>query len=153
LALSVVTRTNSRMAFLAGPSFHDGSGAGLSFSFWLKDNTASDRAERTASTAGPREKRLHMATPPRQGALGFPRGVVWGPHTAKADVRHARVGGASVPGARAVAGAKGVIAQERPALLHAQRGVGITGVVTLLRPRRVDDHPLACPLAVQVDLV
>src|SRR5262249_56473506 len=72
---------------------------------------------------------------------------------AEADVRHAGVGGAAVPGAGAVAQAVRRVAQERAALLAAQGRVGLPRVAAPLGAGRVDDHPPAGPLAVQIELV
>src|SRR5262249_12589955 len=45
------------------------------------------------------------------------------------------------------------MAQERTALLTAQRRIGLPGIVAVLRARRVDDQFLAGSLTVQVDLI
>src|SRR5262249_61508192 len=45
------------------------------------------------------------------------------------------------------------MAQERTALLSAERRIGLPRIVTVVGPRRIDDHPLAGALAVQVDLI
>src|SRR5262245_46524624 len=74
-------------------------------------------------------------------------------HAAEADVRHAGVRGAPVPGAGPVARAVAGVAQKRPALLAAQRRVRLAGVEALRWPLGVDGHPLAGAVAVEVDLI
>src|SRR5262245_55371253 len=73
-------------------------------------------------------------------------------HTPKADVSHPRVRAAPVAGARAVAGAVAVVAQERAALLDALRHERPGRVNRAVRSRRIDREP-AGALAIQVALV
>src|SRR5262245_23770226 len=70
---------------------------------------------------------------------------------AKADMRHAGVGRAAVPGARAVAGTVAVVTEKGTAALHALGLERATGVVGFVRPGGVDDGDVPQPPA-QVQL-
>src|SRR5262249_24427768 len=74
-------------------------------------------------------------------------------HTAEADVRHARVRAAAMPGAGAVPRAVVVVAKERPAALDAL-GCERTGRIrAALRSSRIHHEPAARTLAVEVPLI
>src|SRR5947209_3840469 len=114
-------------------------------------------------------QRLHLAgTPPRARLLGVLGRSLCGPNqlwfrmhfpsfhgqrAAQADVRHAGIRRAAVPGAGPVARAVSVVAEEGPAFLYSQRTVRLTRVETLFGSCRVDYHVFAGSLTVQVDLI
>src|SRR5262245_54175851 len=74
LALSVVARTKSRMAFFAAPSFHDGSGSVLSG--WLLAGTARNKHENTAGTKTHRQLRRSMVNTSPPAGLDAPEANV-----------------------------------------------------------------------------
>src|SRR5260221_463553 len=84
---------------------------------------------------------------------GWPPPRVQRPPTPKANVRHARVGGASMPGAGTIAGAVTVVAEEGSPFLDSQRSPRLAGIETLRRSSGIDNHPLSGPSAVQIDLI
>src|SRR5262245_8760816 len=115
LPLSVVERTNSRMLFFAAPSFQDGSGSAC----WANPKAAENSNDNTTSVI--RWHGLSIGISCSWRSSHQKRRLLGVHHAAEADVRHAGVGAAPVPGARAVAGAVTVAAQERPAALNPLR--------------------------------